>query len=326
MANEFIGRQVDFALAVEGSRGVAEAAADRSVRKVTCNLIPRSETVIDDTTSGRIEDAPGKRTVRKWSEGDVEGILHVDVLGYYLASIYGSDVVTGAGPTYSHAFTMAQTIEHPTLTGFIKDAEVRQEKVSGMVVSSLEISATTDDYVRYSAEFIGKEGATDTSVIPALGADYDFISRDIEVKIATTQGGLASATALKLKETTVKWDTNAEADFVFGSYSPDNIYNKQIAIEGSFVRNYTDTTFQDLYESDGEKFMSITLQGEANMGGGVNPKFALTLHKMQVTDWSRTSDGDDLVTEEVQFKAFLNVTSGEQSTAVLVNKTAEYIA
>src|SRR5690606_40983195 len=56
---------------------------------LTCNLIPRAEKVVDDSTFGRLEDAERVRTVRKWSEGDVAGIVHADVLGYYLLNLYG---------------------------------------------------------------------------------------------------------------------------------------------------------------------------------------------------------------------------------------------
>ncbi len=323
--NEFIGRSIDFALAVEQTRGTAETTAQRNVRKVTCNLIPRVERVIDDTTFGRIEDAERVRSVRKWSEGDVEGIVHADVLGYYLYNLYGevdSSVVSGS--VYEHEFTLAQNITHPSLTFFVKDGEVRQAKIAGGMLSSFELSVTTDDYIRYTAGIIGKEAVDDTSVIPALQTEYDFISRDVTVKLATSEAGLSSATALKLKNLNINWNPNTEADFVFGNYSPDNIYNKQFAIEGDFELNYTDDTFKDLYESDNFRYMQIVIEGEANLGGGNNPTITILLNKVQITDWSRTSAGDDLVTQTVNFKAFYNTTDEQQSQVNLINLTDEY--
>jgi hypothetical protein len=320
---EFIGRQIDFAVAVEGTRGVAEAVAERNVRKVSCNLIPRSERVIDDTTFGRIEDAERVRTVKKWAEGDVEGILHADVLGYFLYSIYGAVVSTAGSGAYSHAFTLEQSILHPTLTLFVKDGEVRQDKLAGGMITTLEINATTDDYVRFTANFLAKEGVDDTSEIPALEEEFDFVSRDISVKIASTEAGLTSATPLKLKDLTVSWNTNAEADFVFGNYSPDNIYNKQFTIEGSFTKNYVNTDFQELYEGDDFVYMQIVIKGEADIGT-THPSITLLLNKVQVTDWSRTSDGDAISTEEVSFKAFYNTEDEQQSEITVVNTVATY--
>jgi len=323
--NEFIGRQIDFAIGVEQTRGTAETTAERNVRKVTCNLIPRVENVIDDTTFGRIEDAASVRPVRKWSEGDVEGIVHADVIGYFFYNLYGavdSDVVSGS--VYDHVFTLAQNIQHPSLTLFVKDAEVRQEKIAGGMISNLEMNVTTDDYIRFTAEFIGKESVTDNSTIPALATEYDFVSRDVTVKMADTEGGLAGATAIKLKVLNINWNPNVEADFVFGNYSPDDIYNKQFAIEGDFELNYNDTDFQDLYEGTDFKYMEIAIEGEADIGSGNNPTITILLNKVKITDWSRTSAGDDLVTQTVNFKAFYNTDDEQQSQITLRNLTDEY--
>lgn len=322
---EFIGRQIDFAIGIEADRGVAEAAAQRNVRKVTCNVIPKTDRVIDDSTFGRIEDAERNRPVRRWSEGDVEGIVHADVLGYYLFNIYGQvDSQNVSGAVYDHEFTMEQSILHPTLTLFVKDADVRQEKLAGGMISTLELTATTDDYVRYTANFLAKEGVADVSSIPALETEYDFVSRDITVKIAEDQSGLEGATALKLKDLNITFNTNAEADFVFGNYSPDQIYNKQFSIEGTFMKNYVDTTFQDLYEGDAFRYMEITIEGEADIGGGSKPTVIILLNKVQVQDWSRTSEGDELSTEEVSFKAFYNVLDESQSSITIRNLTEAY--
>lgn len=324
---EFIGRQIDFAIAVEADRGVAESVAERNVRKVTCNIIPRSERVVDDSTFGRLEDAERVRTVRRWNEGDVEGIVHADVIGYYLYNIYGlvdSSVVSGS--VYEHEFSMEQSILHPSLTLFVKDGDVRQEKLAGGMITTLELNASTDDYVRYTANFIAKEGQSDTSEIPSLQTEYDFVSRDITVKLANDEAGLGLATPLKLKNLSIEWNTNAEADFVFGNYSPDEIYNKQISIEGSFTKNYVNTLFQDLYEGDDFKYMEITIQGEADLGGSENPTITILLNKVQIQDWSRTSDGDALSTEDISFKAFYNVEDQSQSTVVVKNLIASYEA
>lgn len=326
MSNEFIGREIDFALAVEQTRGTAEASAERNVRKVNCNLIPRAERVVDDSTFGKLEDATNIRTVRKWNEGDVEGIVHADVLGYYLYNIYGSVASsTVSGDVSEHVFTMDQTIKHPSLTLFVKDADVRQEKLAGGMITTLELTANTDNFVRYTANFLAMEGEADTSTIPSLETEYDFVGRDITVKMASTEGGLATADALELKDLSLTLNTNAEADFVFGNYSPNNIYNKQFSIEGSFTRNFVDETFKDLYESDDFEYMEITITGEADIGGGNNPSITILLNKVAVQDWSRTSAGDDLSTEDVSFKAFYHETDEQASQVTLVNLTDSYV-
>jgi hypothetical protein len=237
---EFIGRQIYFGIAAESVRGTAEAAATRWLRKTTCDIIPRSERVTDDTSFGRLEDADRVRTVRKWNEGSLEGIVHADVLGYFLLNLYGdveSTVVTGS--IYDHVFELDQTIQHPTLTLFVKDGAVRDVKMAGGVISSFELSASTDDYLRYTANFIGKQEAAATSS-PSTETEYDFVPRDIEIKLADAEAGLSGATATKAKEMTITWNPNAIVDYTFGSYSPDDIYNGAFSIEISLTRNYTE--------------------------------------------------------------------------------------
>jgi len=322
--SEFIGRQIDFALAVETSRGVAEATANRNVRKVTANLTPKVEKVIDDTTFGRLEDSESSRVVRKWSEGDVEGIVHADVIGFYLNNIYGDTVSTELEvDVYQHVFNLAQNIKHPSLTFFIKDAGVRQLKIAGGMLTTLEITATTDNFVRYTANLLGKEATADVSAIPALQVENDFIGKDITVKIATTQGGLTGATALKLKELNVSFETNAEADFVFGSYSPNDIYNKQFSITGSFTKNFEDTVFEDLKQSDDYRYMSITIEGSQSIGTEF-PTIVLIMNKVSITEHERESGADDLITESVSFKAFYNSVDAKQSEITLINSTVSY--
>lgn len=322
--SEFIGRNIDFALAVEEVRGTAETVASKNVRKVSCNIQPLVEKVTDDTTFGKLEDAERSRIVRKWSEGDVDGIVHADVLGYYLYNIYGDVETATEGGAYRHTFNLEQSIKHPTLTAFVKDADVRQVKIANTMLTSMSLDATTDDYVRYSASFIGNEQADDSSTIPALDTEYDFISRDIEVKIAETSGGLSGANALNLKEFSIEFNTNAEADFVFGNYSPNDIYNRQFEITGSFNLNFTDETFQDLYNSDDFRFMEIKIVSEATIGSTAKPEITILLDKVQITEWERSSDADDLSTQSVSFKAFYNTTTEKASQVELVNLVDAY--
>jgi hypothetical protein len=322
----YIGREISFGVGVEATRGTAQTTADRWIRKTTANVIPRAERVIDDTTFGRLEDAERVRTVRRWSEGDVEGILHADVAGYFFLNLYGastSNVVSGT--VYEHAFALAQNIQHPTLTLFAIDADVRNTRIPGGVISGLEITAATDQYVRYTASFLGREAQSSTDT-PELATEYDWVSRDIEVKIAETEVGLGSASPLKLKNLSISWNPNATADWVFGSYSPEDIYNGAFEITGSFTRNYTDNTFKDLYESDAFRYMQVEIVGEEDLGGGETPELRVFLNKIQITDWNRSSGGNDLVTEDVSFKAFYNVADESQSEVFLQNVTPSYDA
>jgi len=321
---EIVGREIEFGVATEATRGSAETTADKWMRKVTANVVERATHALDDSTRGRLEDGEGRRKVQSYIEGDVEGILHADVIGWLLANIYGVVVTsTVTGSVKSHLFTLRQNIQHASLTLFAKDGSVQQSTFSNAMINTLEISAAIDEYVRFNASFLASVGASN-SATPSYDTEYDFVARDITVKIADTEAGLAGATATKVKDLSVKWDQGLIRDHVVGAYTPDDIYNARLMIDGNFTLNFADETFKDLYLGNSAKYMSITIAGEADLGSGNNPTVTIVLNKVQFMDWNRAGGANELVTEPISFRAFYNPTDSEQSTVTLKNLTSAY--
>ena len=321
---EIIGRQIEFGVATEASRGVAEATADRWMRKVTANVVEKATHVLDDTTRGVLEDGEARRVVQKYIEGDVEGILHIDLIGWLFANIYGSVVTaTVEGTVKSHTFSLKQNIQHQSLTLFAKDGSVQQQVFSNAMINTLQINASIDDYVRFSTSFVASAAADNTDT-PSYETEYDFVARDIAIKIADTEAGLTSATALKTKDMSITWDQGTVRDHVFGAYNPDDIYNAKLMIEGSFTLNFTDKTFKELYLGNDAKYMSIVIEGEEVLSGTSKPKIEIILNKVQFMDWNRSGDANSLVTEPINFRAFYNATDKKQSTVKLQNVTSAY--
>jgi len=322
---EIIGRNIELGLATEATRGTAETTADKWARKVTANVLERAVHATDETTRGRLEDGEARRVVQTYIEGDIEGIAHADMIGYLFANLYGIAVTTEetAAEAYSHVFNLKQDIQHVSLTLFAKDGSVQQSSFSNVMVSSMEISASIDDYVRFTASFIGSVAASNSDT-PSYDTEYDWIARDISVKIAETEAGLSGATATKAKDLSVTWDQGVIRDHVVGSYTPDDNYNARMMIEGTMTLNFTDETFKDYYLGNDDLYLSITLTGEADLGSGDNPTLEILLYKVQFTDWNREGAGNDLVTQEVSFRAFYNATDQKQSQVTLTNATSAY--
>ena len=321
---EIIGRELEVGLATEATRGTAEASPDKWFRNVTASVVERAEHAQDDTTRGRFEDSEGRRVTQKFIEGDIEGIAHADAMGYLYASVYGAAVSSNvAGSVYDHVFNLNQTSQHQSLTVFAKDGGVQQLKYAGCMVSSLELNAAIDDYVRFTATIEGRDATADSST-PSYDTEYDFVGRDITVKFADTEAGLSGATALKAKELTVTHGQGAIRDHVFGAYTADNHYNALNSIEGSFTLNFTDTDQKYLYLGDGAKYMSVTIQGEADIGGGNNPAITYVFNKVQLSDWNREGGNEELVTEPISFKAFFNETDGKASQVTVRNLVSSY--
>ena len=321
---EIIGREVEFGIAIESARGTAKTVADKWARKATANVVERATHVVDDTTRGRIEDAEGRRVVQKFVEGEVSGPVHADLLGYMLANIYGVVVTTTiSGSVKSHAFTLGQNIQHPSLTLFAKDGAVQQQTFDNAMIGTLEISASIDDYVRYTASFIASEAASNADT-PDYDDEYDFIARDITIKIAADEASLSAATAIKAKDIAITFDQGLVRDHVVGSYFADDIYNSKMMIEGELTLNFADETFKDLYLGNDAKYMQITIEGEADIGSGNKPTVTILLNKVQFMDWNRDGGADELVTEPISFRAFYNADDEQQSEVTLKNLTASY--
>lgn len=323
--SDFVGRQIEAGVALEETRGTAETVAEKWFKKVNATVVERAQKVIDDATRGRLEDSDGSRVVRKWVEGDLEGIVHADAIGYLFLNLYGSvNTSTVSGQIKDHVFNVDQEVTHPSLTFFAKDGSAQQCTYSGAMVNTLELTATTDEYVRFTAAFMAREGASNADSPTYATTEYDFIGRDITVKMAASVAGLGAAQAIKAKSITITFDQGLIADHVFGQYGPQDVINTQMAITGEMTLNFTDTTYKDLFLADTAKVMQLVIEGAADLGSGNHPTITLLLYKVQVQDWNREGAASDLVTQTVSFKAFYSASDSKQSQLTLRNLTAEY--
>ena len=325
--SEIIGKQIEVGVAVEETRGTPQSAAEKWIKNVTASIVEKAEKTVDDSNRNRLEDSLGARLVRKWSEGDLEGVLHADGIGYLLYNIYGavsSSLVSGS--VYDHTFSVENGISHPSLTLIAKDGANSQDGFANVMLSSLEIKAALNDYIRFTASFMGGEASANVDTPSYETTEYDFVGKDVTVKFADTEGGLSGATATKVKDVTIKWDAGLIADHVLGDYYPDDIYNGNHSIEVEITPNYEDDTFKDLYTAETYKYMEVVIQGSQDMGGGTYPTLTLVLNRAQIMDWNREGGRDEVITQPITVKAFYNEVDGEMSSLVLRNVTTEYDA
>ena len=323
--SEIIGKQIQVGVGTEESRGTPSTVAEKWMPKVVANVIERAEKTIDESSQGNVEDTIGARVTKKWYEGDLEMNVQADAIGYFLYNLYGADTASVvAGSVYQHIFKMAQNIIHPSLNLFMHDGSISKEVLSNGMVSTLEIQANVDEYVKAIINFVAKTGAANTDT-PSYDTEYDFIGKDITVKVAATEGGLAGATETVIKSVNITFDTGLIRDHVIGEYNPDDIYNAKLSIEGEMVLNYIDDTFKDLFTGDSYQYIEITIQDTStDLGGGNNPSLTLLLNRASVIDWTRDGAQDELVTQTVRFKGLYNTSDSQQSELTLQNLTAEY--
>ena len=321
--SEIIGRQLEFGVGVEETRGTT-SPSPVWIRNISANVLEKAEHAQDESVRGVFEDGDGRRVVKKHIEGDVEMNCFANVFGYFAYNLYGGVTSTlVAGSVYDHVFEMEQSSIAPSLSLFAKDGDVQQLAFKNAHVNTLELSATTDDYVKVNVGFIGKEAANDTSA-PSYDTDYDFIGRDITIKVADTEGGLAGAAALCVSEVTLNWDKGLLLKHCLGAYVPNDIYRSKMSIEGSINKTMIDEAYKDLFLGDIAKYVQITIEGETPIASAHKPTIKITLHKVMFNGWDRSGGKDELVTEDIEFKAYYNASDNKGSKLEVRNTTDEY--
>lgn len=321
---KIIGRNIELGVGVENVRGTPASTAEHWLKKTNVDLFERAEKVVDESTRNKLADSLGQRITKKWVEGEIQGNVHIDPLGYFLYNLYGAvSSVLDSGAVYDHTFTMSESIQHASLALFKKDGANSQEVINNVMLQSFGLEASVDEYVKFTAAVIGQTIAANSDTPSYQATEYDFIGRDITVKFADSSGALGAAPAVPLKEINVNWETGVTPNFVVGDYNPEDIYNTMMSITGDFVLDYDDDTYKDIYMGDTYKYMQITIQGAADLGTSQYPTITITLYRVGLTGWE-LPDTNELVTQPISFKAFYNESDSKQSQVVIRNLTTEY--
>jgi hypothetical protein len=321
--SEIIGKQIEVGLGVENARGTAQTIAERWIKKINATIVEKAEKKVDESTRNVLADSLGARIVRKWVEGDLEGIVHADAIGYLLYNVCGAVSTAAAGSAYDHTFTIATSIQHASLSIFAKDGSNSNDVFSNGMVNNLEITASADDYVKFKASFLAKAATTSTDT-PAYSTEYDFVGKEVAIRFADTLGALAGATPIEAKEVQIKFNQGLIADHILGAYAPDDIYNAKMEIDGTIKMKYDADTYKDIFLAGTYKYMSITITGDATIATDKHPTITATFYRVQLMDWNREGAAGELVTQPLSFKCFYSETDSKQAQIVLRNLTSEY--
>lgn len=323
--SEFIGKFSEVGLAVEASRGTAESSPSKCLKKTEANLLKNVNKTEDQAIVGSVVDINKLKKTQENYEGEISMNLHADAVGYLFNNIWGTVSTTelSVGEAYEHTFSLLESITRPSLTFFLKEGDVKQVKVPGCIVSSFTLSASQDAIVTGNFNIQGRSEESDTSSF-TYNKEYDFIGKQLTLKTADTKSGLDGATAINVKSADLEIDTGAQQNYVAdGNYSPNDIFQTTLNISLSLTLDYTDETFHDLYDGDGNKFVRLTIEDpDTDIGGGNYPKVEVDLYKCFVEDWERSSGQGDVVTQDVTLRATYNQTEDTVGQAVVVNTTA----
>lgn len=323
--SEIIGKQIEVGVSLEATRGTLGASTQKWLKYLTTNFREKIAKADDKSQHNSFADADGHRVVKTWVEGELTGNVHADGLGYLLTSLIGAPTTsTVLVNVKDHAFALDADALHPSLSLFLKDGGVKQEGYNGCQVNTLEISGSVEDYVKFNASILGKSGVSNTNNPSYATTEYDFIGKEVTIKMADTEAGLAGATPLCVKNFKVKFDNGTKADHCLGSLPPTEMLATKMSVEGSITKNFVDNSFETLFKSGASKYIQIAIVGDALLDATNHPQIILTLNNSKITNWLPKGNAEEIVTEDVDFKGYYNATDAKMFSLILRNLTASY--
>jgi len=319
-----IGRLINVGIGRETARGTAQASATYWIPKVDFDYNPRADYVVNESGLGVIDGRSDAKVVEKVGEGSFGGIVYDKDFGLLLAACLGtwsSSVISDAA--YTHSFTRLNTNTHPALTIFHKDSNVDEKFALGML-NQLTLNCVLKDFVKYTAGFLSKVGAT-TSSTPSYIAENPFLATHVTVKFAATTAALATASATAVRAINLTINKNVEDWLNLGSSEPTDIVNKALSVTGDLELLFDDTTIRGYVLDGTQKACLITIQNsDVLIGTASRPKLEITLAPMSFRDWGRATGQNDVVTQTVAFDGNFGLTDSKTLSIQLVNAVASY--
>lgn len=321
---KFIGRRVPVGIALESSRGVV-AVPTYVLGKTNYTLDDKANKAVSGEGVGSISANGCVAVVTgKFSEGDIEFELGAKSLPAVLKAVVGGAISSSAqGTGYKHTLTLLEGNQHPTLSVTLDDPN-GDVVFAGAMVDSFELKVGLEDIVKATMGIKAKV-SRDTSYSANPECDYKFVGRDLTFKVASDTSGLASATALSIKELSLTVNKNSDYDWVLGTLEPEDILNKQFLIEGKLTLNYEDRTWRNYMLDGSYRALSIKLEQSRNQAGDQNPAFYIEFPKVHFSEWESQRGNDDIVGQTINFSALYdNSTEKVFTDCHVVNDITSY--
>ena len=159
-----------------------------------------------------------------------------DNIGEILQGTFGSDVLTGAGPTYTHTFTRQAVAQLPTYSLWVSNGGLTYPEFAGCMVNSLEFDIAANAFVIADVDWIGSKFVSG-GVTHALS--YSTLNQFVFNQATLTVGGSSVQIYKNIK---IKFDNKVKVDPVIGGAITSNvIYTEgfEVSMNASFVAENT---------------------------------------------------------------------------------------
>lgn len=316
---DYSGRLTSYGAAKETVRGTAQATAAFWLPQLEASFQDKQTKTLNNSALGIIDQNNDAAITELWSEGTIVGKVNITSIGLLLLAALGTEAVgTVTNGTYVHTFTRNNTNLGPSLTLFRKTPN-NDLKMALACLKSLVIEVATGEYVKYTADFVSKQGVTTTSTV-AYTDELEFTSKYVSLKQATNLAGLSGATAQSFKSATITIERDVEAYYEMGSVAPAEIHNKSFNVTVEVEKRHSDDTYKTFAMSNTTRAIEVRLTNTDDViGTAQSPEIVFTLPKIKVTEWEVDQGIDDIVMESMTFQGMFSIADGYQLQATLKN-------
>lgn len=321
----YVGDKVELGIGRESTRGTGVAAA-LWVPAVGFDFQQRVNTQSIAGAQGKIIGTEEEKILQKFGQGTISMDLRANAVGYFLTQLFGDvDTTDTTGGDYSHVFNLTHSNTHPTLSLFIKDAN-KSERFVRSALESLAWNYSADAVSTIEVGFMSEPPEDSAATSDYTTQDYVFPPGTASFKVASAQSGLTAASATVLNNWTLNFTKGADPDFGTGSKTPNDIYNTALEVTGSFERVFDGDVEHDFVFDDTNRALRFDVHDTDTTVGDDNPQLTLDLYNVNFLSFNRNVSLGDIVRETVEFKAHVEVSSGNVMKATLVNTHSSYSA
>ncbi len=328
-----IGRQIQFGIAKEATRGTAESSASFFLPFSDLSYDDADDKALDQEAQGVVEDSMGQTIVKQWSEGSVKGPITDKAFILLLYSILGSlSTATdsdGSGNVKDHTVSVAQTTQPQSLTFFLNDpaatGDAQDYAFALGQIATLEITYEQGKFIAYSATLRAKKGVQ-TNVTPATNSENRFVDKHAIFKLASNLSGLGAASAMSIRSFSIKFDRMIDDDMVLGNAGLNDLLSKGFAVTGQLEARWdSEASFKSFALAGTAKALRIDLQNtDVTIGTSAHPGLTIDLAKVVFSAPTRPIKLGDIVTQQLNFKAHYSTGDSKMVTAKGVNLQASY--
>ena len=321
--SKFIGRLTSLGLARESSRKTL-VAPTIYMRHTSLDFDDDYEKITSEAGVGRLEQGNQAHLTRRMSSGSVEGEVGSQSIGLLLYSLLGTLNTTQNSPVsgaHSHAFSLAQSNQHPMLT--LAKVDPDRTKLYHVMPTSMTLSVTQGEFVTHSTELMGMKGNDWSALTPSYPDELKFLGRNVSIKFAADIAGLGAAAAVNFKSLSLSIVQNTAYDDQLGTLEPNDIINQSFDITGEFELNNDDSTdtFRNYLRDNTMRAMEIVFTSDGYVTGTTPATLTFQFPKVSFQTWERNDDLDALSTQTIEFRALTDLANSQASvtTATLVN-------